>query len=84
MELLLLLVDLDLWAVKKHIVTFDDGELGSAHGTLQLRLTPFVDAWKTKLMVASVNLGHIVLAVANAALKNGNGGSDVISLAHLE
>ena len=54
-EFLFLLVDLDLWAVEAHVSTFDGVELGSTHGALKLCLTPFVDAWKTKLMVASVN-----------------------------
>ena len=70
MELLLLVVDFNFRAVEHHISTLDGSELGSAHRALELSLTPFVDAFEAKLMAATINLGEVVLAKANAALEN--------------
>ena len=69
-QLLLLVIYFHFRAVENHITTFDCREFGSAHGALEFSLTPFVDAFKAKLMAATIYLGEIVLAKANAALKN--------------
>ena len=83
-QFLLLVVNFDFGAVKHHITILDGRELGSAHWALQLCLTPFVDAREAKLMAATIDLGQILLAKANAALESWNGGGHIISLAGLE
>ena len=70
MKLLLLVVDFNFRTVEHHISTLDGREFGSAHRALELGLTPFVDAFEAKLMAATINLGEVVLAKANAALEN--------------
>ena len=70
MQLLFLVINFNFRAVENHITTLDGGELGSAHGALEFGLTPFIDAAKAKLMAATIYLGEIVLAKANAALEN--------------
>ena len=69
MKLLLLFIFLDLRALKHHFPALYATEFGSAHGTLEFCLRPPVDAGKAEHVTASVNLGHVILAIADAAFE---------------
>ena len=69
MQFLLLIINFDFRTLKQHVPTLYLRELGPAHWAFQLRLRPLVDALEAEFMGAAINLGHVIVAEADAALE---------------